>query len=797
MTTKKLVPRASGEGAMGVTDNVWGEAYYDTGNFNKGLFLSGHNITQVIAETVTQGGLGGEWTKAVNGLDIYYNGGNVGIGIAAPGARLSVENGSATIPSAKFNNLAGDADSTVHIVESETSSDHFGLFVGNNDTNGAKLTAVLLTKYRNVGIGAINPAGKLHVSDLSESIGNVDVIQGSNQITGTGLNTKLINGDKIRINTSTFTVSSVTPTTLTLSSNWPNATINGVEAFKNKELFIVKNNGNVGIGTADPGSKLVVQGDNEDIFLKSADGTGSVSLIQDLNGYGKLDVMNNVGNVICHFDSNGSSYVKNGNVGIGTADPSVNLETQKNHDGASQPLLVSNYDSTFNSVIATSSIAFGLARNGASAGLQGSQISDIGLITVGKSNIWDADDQNLKSYMAFSTADGLKIPPLVTPIERMRIDSAGNVGIGTANPDGPLHVSSVNPNTINLTRKIDILTNLGASSIIRGGALAGAASTYGGSIGFASENGGGGNTSGYLYFETKDNGASLTEKMRITSAGNVGIGIGINVAPAAKLDILKGGGAQYDVVNDIFRSGPEHVFKLSTGGWRNASVINQQTGSATAGLTLASYGLYLNTTYGSKLFASASVHVNCNTGNGDISFLTGTGDVAPTTKFRLQSNGNVGIGTTSPGTNKLYVNGNIFASGTITPTSDDRVKHNEQTIVGAIEILGKLTPKKYIKTTEMYDADHDFELDANGDPVDENGEPVAHAIEAGVIAQKVLEVPELAFTVSPEGVDEDGNVTSPHGLNYNSLFTYAIAAIQEQQQLIEDLRSEVEALKNK
>ena len=103
----------------------------------------------------------------------------------------------------------------------------------------------------------------------------------------------------------------------------------------------------------------------------------------------------------------------------------------------------------------------------------------------------------------------------------------------------------------------------------------------------------------------------------------------------------------------------------------------------------------------------------------------------------------------------------------------------------------------------MYDADHDFELDANGDPVDENGEPVAHAIEAGVIAQKVLEVPELAFTVSPEGVDEDGNVTSPHGLNYNSLFTYAIAAIQEQQQLIEsqqstinDLVSRVESLES-
>ena len=141
---------------------------------------------------------------------------------------------------------------------------------------------------------------------------------------------------------------------------------------------------------------------------------------------------------------------------------------------------------------------------------------------------------------------------------------------------------------------------------------------------------------------------------------------------------------------------------------------------------------------------------------------------------------------------KVKNNGDVF-SNTNSFTSDDRVKHNEKTIIGAIETLGKLTPKKYIKTTKMYDADHNFELDADGNPVDENGELVDHNIEAGVIAQEVLTVDELAFAVSSEGVDEDGNVTSPHGLNYNSLFTYAIAAIQEQQQLIESQQQLIES----
>jgi hypothetical protein len=58
--------------------------------------------------------------------------------------------------------------------------------------------------------------------------------------------------------------------------------------------------------------------------------------------------------------------------------------------------------------------------------------------------------------------------------------------------------------------------------------MSGANPSMGGAIGFAllDSDGAGtvGNTEGYLYFETKDSGASLTEKMRITSGGNVGIG---------------------------------------------------------------------------------------------------------------------------------------------------------------------------------------------------------------------------------------------------------------------------------
>jgi len=271
----------------------------------------------------------------------------------------------------------------------------------------------------------------------------------------------------------------------------------------------------------------------------------------------------------------------------------------------------------------------------------------------------------------------------------------------------------------------------------------------------------------------------------ITSAGRVGIG---TTSPKFKLDVvapatmvLGGSDDNLGATNNFNKSS-----RVGGIAYTNSDFpVNMMMHTSTASDSNLYFGSGTGTMYSPTkiIFGTA--------GN------TTTLSSSPSNRrMFIHSNGNVSIGADNS-SNKLYVNGNIFANGTITPTSDDRVKHNEQTIVGAIEILGKLTPKKYIKTTEMYDADHDFKLDANGDPVDENGEPVAHAIEAGVIAQQVLTVDELAFAVSPEGVDEDGKVTSPHGLDYNSLFTYAIAAIQEQQQLIEDLRSEVEALKNK
>ena len=165
----------------------------------------------------------------------------------------------------------------------------------------------------------------------------------------------------------------------------------------------------------------------------------------------------------------------------------------------------------------------------------------------------------------------------------------------------------------------------------------------------------------------------------------------------------------------------------------------------------------------------------------------------------------LGIGGGVSDVYHLGVYGNVYVSGSRT-SSDDRLKHNEEPITNALETIRKLTPKHYIKTHTLYDANHDFVLDASGNPLDASGNPLVEQYfrEDGLIAQEVELIPELKHAVNDECISKTDGINEPKTVNYSSIFVRAVKALQEldaidqqQQATMESLEARIEALENK
>jgi hypothetical protein len=234
---------------------------------------------------------------------------------------------------------------------------------------------------------------------------------------------------------------------------------------------------------------------------------------------------------------------------------------------------------------------------------------------------------DFSSQLLFSTTDASFVLQ-----ERMRINNLGNVGIGTTAPGALLHVG---PNSVvyqpTVGTKQLILSGAGNTNAIDNGTMmifsGGYNSTLAqnatyGAIAGLKENGTDNIASGYLGFYTGRTGdANALEKMRITSTGNVGIG---TTGPVEALDVLG-------------------KIKASSSVQANGVAIGGLNGLYYSSSTRGKYGFGSVTALGAYPLDLSSGDVTTYT-DGYIKFST-----AGTEAMRIQSSGNVGIGTTGPG----------------------------------------------------------------------------------------------------------------------------------------------------
>jgi hypothetical protein len=184
--------------------------------------------------------------------------------------------------------------------------------------------------------------------------------------------------------------------------------------------------------------------------------------------------------------------------------------------------------------------------------------------------------------------------------ERVRVDTSGNVGIGTASPSGNLQVSAANT-------RVRFSNTAGTASALLFGADSG-------SVFLGAE------TNAPLYFITNN-----TERMRIDASGNVGIG---TASPSVRLHAVAADG-----VTNTRLAGASYALRVQS---------------------IAATGTVVDATNNTE-----STYQPLLIGGSQVQFT-----IAGSERMRIDASGNVGIGTSSPGDRLDVVGGNIrIASG--------------------------------------------------------------------------------------------------------------------------------------
>jgi hypothetical protein len=558
--------------------------------------------------------------------------------------------GSAALPSYNFINDGGTAG-----------GDNTGFFQPTIDNIGISINGTELHRFTsggNFGIGTTSPSTKLDVYGGRLHVTNDNSGAGSEQLWLSGSTN---NNKRLRLGYNTTSNYGVIQA-ITVGSSYDN-------------LILNPDGGNVGIGTTDPKAMLELRTGTSPTFLitsnsAAASDAGAIQFasandstdtrIQLVNDESANTLRFDVRNTSASAWTPAMSIIRQtaglGNVGIGTTSPTALLHIYKDI----------NSDVTAR----LDNINAGAGALGAYSIYNGTGAGDYGRMELlgtgyGVGQGLSADTLAIESGSGISNGINL-ITRASAPIrfytgnytdaaQRMIIGSTGNVGIGTTSPQSKLHI---------LGEKNTTALKIAQPTVSATNDYIGLAFTWDpqdrtlSAIKNVWEN----PTSNYssaLTFETLNTSSVLGEKMRITAAGNVGIG---TTAPTSPLHILGGFGDQLTLSNTV----ANNVTKYSYIGTQHYTTTEED---------MATFLGISDASVSRLLIGGGTSYMNAAT---SLEFYTGTDTTTITggRRMTITSGGDVGIGSSTPNA-KLTISSGTSGAALPVATSDHLVLEDD------------------------------------------------------------------------------------------------------------------------